>query len=146
MNTNGWVEVTSCPVCKGDQLAPFASVVSAPYFEAAFVDGTIHLATLVSYKRCGECGLVIQSPRMSDERIKKYYASGAYRATLGISQEAMDEDEERRANEVMAFLEKQQVAPRVHVDIGASRGLLLEKTKAKYGAAVLGIDPNIQYS
>jgi len=67
---------------------------------------------------------------MSDERIAQYYSSGLYRKTLGLSTEAMDADEKRRALDVAVWLDKRGIMPNSHADIGASRGYLLQEVGA----------------
>ena len=85
---------------------------------------------------CPACGLVAQSPRMSDERIEHYYSSGLYRMTLGISQDDMDADEKRRALDVAVWLDKRGIMPNSHADIGSSRGYLFQEV----GADIQGSD------
>jgi hypothetical protein len=136
---DGWIELYNCPHCRG-LTKPYKKTFSAPYLQADFCGGILPLATPVGYVECILCGLVIQSPRMTDERIAEYYTSGAYRATLGMSEEAMDFDERRRAQNVCAWLD---MKPESHADIGASRGFLLDLI----GAPVQkGYDINPKYA
>ena len=67
---------------------------------------------------------------MSDERIAQYYSSGLYRQTLGMTTEDMDADEKRRALDVAVWLDKRGIMPSSHLDIGSSRGYLLEEVGA----------------
>jgi hypothetical protein len=76
---------------------------------------------------------------MTDERIEYYYSSGLYRDTLGISVEAMDADEQRRAVDVAQWL---SLYPKKHLDIGASRGYLLNEIGAEVKH---GFDSNPNY-
>ena len=92
---------------------------------------------------CPDCGLVAQSPRMSDERITQYYSSGLYRQTLGMTTEAMDADEKRRGLDVAVWLDKRGIMPNSHADIGASRGYLLQEIGADIQS---GYDVNPGYS
>ena len=80
---------------------------------------------------------------MSDERIAQYYSSGLYRQTLGISQEAMDADEKRRALDVAVWLDKRGIMPNSHADIGSSRGYLLQEVAAEIQS---GYDVNPKYA
>jgi len=80
---------------------------------------------------------------MSDDRIAQYYSSGLYRETLGLSTEAMNADEKRRALDVAVWLDKRGILPNSHADIGASRGYLLDEV----GAGVRGgCDANPVYA
>jgi hypothetical protein len=77
---------------------------------------------------------------MSASRIDEYYSSGLYRETLGISVERMDADEQGRVGKVTEWL---NLHPESHVDIGASRGYLLQSI----GAPVQrGYDKNPKYA
>jgi hypothetical protein len=82
---------------------------------------------------------------MTDARIKEYYSSGVYRQTLGLSQVAMDDDEQQRAREIVDFLEDHKVEPTIHCDIGSSRGYLLDQTNALFGCTTIGRDLNLGY-
>ena len=120
---NGFVEVKQCPSCEGN-LKKHITAISAPAMVIQFCDGDLPVMTVTEYVECVSCGLVIQSPRMTDERIDHYYSSGLYRQTLGLSQEAMDADELARSLEVAKWT-LERCTPLSHVDIGSSRGYLL---------------------
>lgn len=136
---DGWIEIKDCPYCR-DELTPYKTAISAPAMLVNFCNGSLPMMVSVMYCRCKTCGLVVQSPRMTDERIDYYYSSGTYRNTLGISTEAMDADEKRRAVDVAQWL---NIHPDSHLDIGASRGdlLMLIDAKTKHG-----FDANPSYS
>lgn len=140
---NGWIQLTTCPNCHGSDLQPYETVTTAPYFEVMFCGGSLPVLTHSVFVRCDSCGLVMQSPRMTDERIAEYYSSGAYRQTLGVSVEYMDADEQRRADNISSWLWIQEVAPKRHLDIGCSRGYLLESVVANVQH---GFDSNPAYS
>lgn len=139
---DGWIEIKDCPYCR-DELTPYKTAISAPAMLVSFCNGSLPMLASVMYCRCKTCGLVVQSPRMTDERIEYYYSSGTYRATLGINAEAMDADEERRAVSVAHWLKLQGVYPDSHLDIGASRGYLLQNMGARVRH---GFDNNPSYS
>ena len=122
----GWIEVKECPYC-GGSVKPYKSVISAPAMLVTFCNGSLPMLASITYVKCS-CGLVIQSPRMTDKRIDYYYASGIYRDTLGISVEVMDADEQRRAVDVAKWLD---LYPKKHLDVGASRGYLLNEIGAE---------------
>jgi hypothetical protein len=140
---DGWLTITTCPNCTSGNLAPYETVYTAPLLYVDFCGGVLPVLTVTSYVNCPGCGLVIQSPRMTDERIAEYYSSGTYRDTLGLSVEYMDRDELRRAREVAGFLRTHNTAPQSHLDIGSSRGYLLQEV----GAPVqCGYDMNPSYA
>lgn len=135
----GWIEIKECPYCQ-NELTFYDAVDTAPTFGVEFCNGYLPVVTPSSFSQCVGCGLVMQSPRMTDERIDYYYSSGLYRQTLGLSTEYMDADETRRAKEVASWL---NIHPDSHLDIGASRGdlLMLIDAKIKHG-----FDSNPSYS
>lgn len=139
---NGWLKLDTCPDCGGG-LSQYDMAYTAPYFEVEFCNGRLPMVTVSNFKSCDACGLVVQSPRMTDERIIYYYSSGLYRDTLTLTSADMDADEQRRASDVADWLRQQSVKPKRHLDIGCSRGYLLESV----GASVQhGYDNNPSYS
>jgi hypothetical protein len=138
---DGWIEVTSCINCNAS-VVPYASVATAPYLMVTFSGGSLPVLTSTTYVKCEACGLVAQSPRMTDERIDQFYSSGLYRQTLGIPVESMDADELARARDISLWLRVHNIEPVSHLDIGASRGYLLKEV----GAPVqYGMDSNKEY-
>jgi len=130
-----WITSTTCYHCN-TSLQPYRTVISAPALTVEFCGGDLPVLTSSTFVICPACGLVAQSPRMSDDRIAQYYSSGLYRETLGLSTEAMDADEKRRALDVAVWLDKRGIMPNSHADIGASRGYLLSEV----GAEIRGSD------
>lgn len=138
---DGWIEVTSCINCNAS-VVPYQSVATAPYLMVTFCGGSLPVLTSTIYVKCEACGLIAQSPRMTDERINQFYSSGLYRQTLGIPVESMDADELERARDISLWLCVHNVEPSSHIDIGASRGYLLREV----GAVVqYGMDSNKDY-
>ena len=137
-----WITSTTCYHCN-TPLQPYRTVISAPALTVKFCSGDLPVLTSSTFVICPTCGLVAQSPRMSDKRIEQYYSSGLYRETLGLSTEAMDADEKRRALDVAVWLDKRGIVPNSHADIGASRGYLLQEVGAEIQAEY---DLNPRYS
>jgi hypothetical protein len=134
---DGWITISRCSFCDSSKLMPYKAVYSAPYLQIEFCNGAFPVLTPSTYIVCNDCGLVMQSPRMTDERIRYYYSSGTYRGSLGMTVEAMDADEKKRSDEVAAWLLSRGVTPKSHLDVGSSRGYLLENM----GAAIAhGLD------
>jgi hypothetical protein len=143
MTMDGWKTITACPNCNSGNLAPHDTVYTAPYVHVNFCNGILPVVTPTRYVKCQGCGLVIQSPRMTDERISYFYSSGAYRDTLGLSVDDMDRDELKRAGVLGGWLLSQKIYPERHLDIGCSRGYFLLTTKA---AVKHGYDNNPSWS
>lgn len=127
---DGQVVVSSC-ICGSSKLKPYKNVISAPVMHVEFCSGKILVNTLSRFMLCEDCGLVIQSPRMSDERISEYYESGMYRKTLGLSEEAMDKDEKYRAERVALWV-RETAIPENLLDIGSSRGYFAEAMRVPF--------------
>ena len=143
MTLPGFVEVRTCPFCGTDNLHHHKTVTSAPMHEIQFCGGPLSVRTLASYYECHTCGLILQTPRMTDERIAQYYASGLYRATLGIPQEVLDYSEKQRGEHLAEWLLVQHIRPASHLDIGCSRTYFLDMVDAP---DKLGFDENTVYA
>jgi SAM-dependent methyltransferase len=134
--------IHSCPICASSLLRPDQKVVtSQPHFN---YDAQVEFQTaaLVKYALCLGCGAYIQTPRMSDDDIHHYYADGLYREWLGVDQEQLDADELRRARLDASIIKDTCGIIDSHMDVGASRGYLLDEVGAR---ATLAIEPNREY-
>jgi hypothetical protein len=137
----GWQTVESCPLC-GAKVIEYRTVATAPYIIIDFLGGDFPVSAVVKFVRCTSCGLVIQSPRVTDERLQKFYTSGLYRQTLGTSQDAIDYDERSRALDLAKWL---TIRPATHLDIGCGRGFFLRETH-NLGADIMGYEPEEGYT
>ena len=137
-----WITSTNCYYCQ-THLIPHRTVISAPVLTVEFCGGDLPVMTSSTFVICPVCGLVAQSPRMSDERIAQYYSSGLYRQTLGMTTKDMDADEKRRALDISLWLDRRGIVPSSHADIGASRGCLLSEVGADTQS---GYDVNPKYA
>lgn len=138
----GWEVIEKCQNCGGN-VKYYGQVQTAPYLSVDFCGGDLPVCTITSYIMCDDCFLIMQSPRMTPERISEYYSSGLYRQTLGISVSSMDADEKRRSEGVARWLADKNVRPQSHLDIGCSRGYLLALVGAM---SKHGFDENPGYS
>ena len=134
-----WITVESCPLC-GSKLNQYYGDGRAPMLSHPDIFGGVTLAVITSYYQCLECGLIRQSPRLSDASLSELYSSGEYRRLLNLSQEAIDADELTRAKRIYPLIEGKFS----HLDIGCSRGYLLEMSRDD-GRKVLGVEPNAGY-
>ena len=137
-----WITPTNCYYCN-TPLIPHRTIISAPALTVEFCGGDLPVLTSSTFVICPACGLVAQSPRMNDKRIAQYYSSGLYRQTLGMTTEAMDADELRRAIDVAVWLDKRGIVPLSHADIGSSREFLLWEVGADIKS---GYDINPKYA
>lgn len=137
----GLLEIESCHYCGSKGLTFFKSVYSTPSLAVEFCDGYIPMITVANYVICPKCGLLMLSPRMTDERIDKFYESGEYRRTLGLRKELVVYTENERADSLLGFLIKHNIELKSHLDMGSGNGFFVEKTKHHYGSYSVGYDP-----
>lgn len=123
---DGWIEYQSCPHC-GGTLGGRRQYTSAPHLTVEFCGGSLPVKAVAVFVQCQTCGLILQSPRMSDERLELYYSSGNYRNTLGSTIDEMLADENKRAKETAEWL---HYYPESHLDIGCSSGAFLNAVGA----------------
>ena len=123
------VTVGACPLCQSTQSEPFESIDEG--------------SKPVSYRLCTECGLVYQSPRMSDAALKQYYQAeyvAQHQRAAGVSEKEL-RVQTGRARNLVQLLRPQVGSVTRHLDIGCSAGLLLEAVRAAYGCEGVGIEP-----
>lgn len=134
--------VSECPVCGNNNRQTAGAFRSSPQGKSNFGFAELDVAVIVYYERCMECGVLFQNPRMDDESMRRYYAEGHYRKFLGNID--VDGDEMERAKRVADSLQLESVTR--HLDIGCSRGYLLQETRKKYNCAIQGFDLNPEYA
>jgi 2-polyprenyl-3-methyl-5-hydroxy-6-metoxy-1,4-benzoquinol methylase len=133
--------VQNCPLCGGTSSTLF--------------DQRTFREILVSNRLCHECGLVYQSPRMSDEELEAFYEQ-EYRQLYQNSQEPSPKDlavQAGRAQSLVSFfagairssLSSERFTLRRHLDIGCSAGLLLQSFQHAYHCQPTGIEPGAAY-
>jgi cyclopropane fatty-acyl-phospholipid synthase-like methyltransferase len=135
------IKLTTCPVCGTEDFALMGSFFSPPSMNMETAYSYLPIAVRVSYDRCLRCGVIFQNPRMSDEAIEQYYSSGDYRLHTGKVN--VDEDEKERSWRIVNDLD---MIPTRHLDIGCSRGYLLQATKKSFGCGIQGVDTNPEYA
>ena len=112
------IVLEKCPLCNSKQIFKLSQVFTAPMMTIDINGEGMNMLTVSQFDLCYDCRIVFQNPRMTDDWYKEFYASGFYRKTLGISQQDMDNDEKRRAKDLMAYLEPMQLEIKCHKDIG----------------------------
>jgi hypothetical protein len=136
----------NCPWCGGNKITHNEHVsYTAPYLSVELHGAKIPMQTIALFSTC-ECGLIFQENKFSDKWYEWFYSSGTYRQTLGISQEEMDADEQRRADDLVEWLSVfDEMNINHHCDIGSSRGYLMENMRREYQCSVYGVEPNSDY-
>ena len=144
METKESEKKNPCPVCKSTTGFQYISqTTSTPHFTVKLDFGTVVAGVIVKYSRCLNCGLILQNPRMSDKEIEAFYTGGTYRSTMQNTPEELDKDEDLRAQTIASTLSKLNVNNiKRHLDIGASRGFLLDWVGAKVR---VGVELNEEY-
>lgn len=101
---------------------------------------------VITYDTCQSCGLEYQSPRMTEEEIKKYYEEGHYRKHVMASPEEQEQDEEDRAIRVSESIFKFYSAMKMkthtinHIDFGSSKGFLLDAITTEWDTATYAVE------
>lgn len=129
------VRVERCPLCRSES-------TEHSYFE------TTKNAGEDEYRICDRCGLVFQSPRMTQESLDAFYAA-EYRESVQGSAEPTDKDlrmQYARAKHLLEFLNLMPSSVSKCLDIGSSTGILLETLRNSYGCEGVGIEPGEAYA
>lgn len=96
---------------------------------------------------CENCGLVFQSPRMTEAEANLFYA-GEYRKLYQGTDRPVIKDvlvQRARARCLTNFLKKYVPTVDRFLDIGASAGELLQEVQRTYNAEVVGVEPGEAY-
>ena len=100
------------------------------------------------YRLCQRCGLVFQSPRMTEEELDRYYRE-AYAVEHQGVREAVTAKERHvqglRARHLVDLLLRNGAQVRRHLDIGSSAGLLMEAVAEAFGTETVGVEPGEVY-
>lgn len=134
--------ITFCPICASKNITQYHQSGFAPHVIFEIMPGVkIDAAVISRYFLCQNCHIIFQNPRMSDEELNKFYAEGYYRQTLNLTDKDKDDDERHRA-EIDSEIIKQYIGKVTsHLDLGCSRGFLLEAV----GATVkIGVESDIK--
>jgi 2-polyprenyl-3-methyl-5-hydroxy-6-metoxy-1,4-benzoquinol methylase len=127
------VNVDTCPLCNSS---------SSDLFDRRVVQ-----ASLVTNRLCKTCGLVYQSPRMSDEELESFYQKEyreVYQGSEGPNKKDLQVQRDR-ASALVAFT-RNKIRPGIrHLDIGSSTGMLLHGFQNEYQTEPVGVEPGIAY-
>ena len=123
-----------CPLCKLDNSSLFDQRKFRGY--------------QVTNRLCSNCGLVYQSPRMTEKELKEFYKS-EYRQIYQGTEKPGQKDiavQEARAVGIINLLRDSGVEQvKRFLDIGSSTGTLIELIKKDYRCDAFGIEPGSAY-
>ena len=126
-------EIKMCPLCGSNQ--------SVIFDQRNFRDQA------VTNRLCERCGLVYQSPRMTQAEADAFYAADyreMYQGDAGPTLKDLAVQKGRAAS-LLAFSQKHIQRINRHLDIGCSSGQLLLAFKSTYGCQPVGIEPGDAY-
>ena len=121
--------VMQCPLCGGGGSRPFDR-------------GEFH-GHLVENHICRACGLVYQSPRMTESESAEFYAE-EYRLLQEGSADPTARNmaaQDKRAGSLLEFTRPVIPAVSRHLDIGCSMGILLQHFLSNYHDQAVGVEP-----
>jgi 2-polyprenyl-3-methyl-5-hydroxy-6-metoxy-1,4-benzoquinol methylase len=125
--------VQACPLCGGRKFARFDRRTFRGYD--------------VVNQICESCGLILQSPRMTDSELDAFY-SGQYRTIYQGQEEPGAKDlavQRMRAAWLVEFIDRHSSGPSRYLDIGSSSGVLLETFQRRFDCLVVGVEPGDAY-
>lgn len=128
----------ACPCCKGTQWEQFSSM---PYSHGN-----------LNYQICSTCGLIFQSPQMSDEQRTAFYAENYRVFAFGQAippKIDLDIQINRAEHLVKIVREKhmnfKNLEGENHLDIGCGSGALIRRFQEVFGCNGTGIEPDESY-
>ncbi|HEX7621799.1 MAG TPA: class I SAM-dependent methyltransferase [Anaerolineales bacterium] len=122
--------VASCPLCGSSKNSPF----NRSTFQ--------HLQVI--NRICDHCGLVFQSPRMTEEETDEFYKHEYRRINQGGQEQPLAKEidiQVQRALALRKIVVKQVGKVSRHLEIGCSAGCLLQAIKEQYGCTSVGVEP-----
>jgi 2-polyprenyl-3-methyl-5-hydroxy-6-metoxy-1,4-benzoquinol methylase len=121
--------LSACPLCTDDR---------SKFFEEIKFRGQN-----VTYRLCEHCGLVYQSPRMTQAETSAFYAQEYRLLNEGSALPTRRNlaNQRGRAASLQAFSKPSISAIRQHLDIGCSTGSLLQVFQQAYQCQSIGIEP-----
>jgi 2-polyprenyl-3-methyl-5-hydroxy-6-metoxy-1,4-benzoquinol methylase len=126
-------DVKACPLC--------GSAESSLFDRRSFHQQDI------TNRLCKSCGLVYQSPRMSEAELEGFYQA-EYRRQYQGREDPVQKDvfvQRRRAEAALEFVHTRIQGISRHLDIGCSAGLLLQRFQRTYTCQPYGVEPGTAY-
>lgn len=129
------VDILNCPLCESPYKQHFADFQNK--------------GTCISYWLCSSCGLVYQSPRMSEHEQSEFY-SEHYRTHLFDQAEPPSFDiriQNERARHLSAIIKNNcgELAGKLHLDIGCGIGALINRIMNDHATKGTGVEPDRAY-
>lgn len=132
-----------CPICRSTNINLIRYVIETPDVVYKIMPRVnVNAAIISRFSLCRDCNLIFQNPRLSDKDLDLYYSRGYYRSVLSRPIKKADGDELSRARIDEAIINEQIGKVSAHLDVGCSRGYLLDLVSAKVG---VGVESNIGY-
>jgi 2-polyprenyl-3-methyl-5-hydroxy-6-metoxy-1,4-benzoquinol methylase len=96
----------------------------------------------VTNRICQKCGLVFQSPRLSEDGLDQYYRQeyiSQHQGYQGVSEKEL-RVQAGRARHLVSVLRCNNISVHLHLDIGSSTGALLQAVKRAFQCRSVGIE------
>lgn len=137
------IRLESCPVCQSSNITQYGWLgVSPGLITHEIMPGVkVNAAIVTRYNVCQSCNIIFQNPRLP-QALEKYYSLGVYRKLHHWTPKKADEGELKRAQTDTEIIKKYVNKLDSHLDIGCSRGYLLDAIGAKLK---VGVEPNANY-
>jgi 2-polyprenyl-3-methyl-5-hydroxy-6-metoxy-1,4-benzoquinol methylase len=122
-------DIRTCMVCGSERSAPF--------------DQRSYRGHRLTYRICQHCGLVFQSPRMTEAESTAFYAE-QYRLLQEGSRDPTARNRKAqtgRAASLLRFAQAEIPSVKRHLDIGCSLGVLLQHFQGVFHNQAVGVEP-----
>lgn len=118
-----------CPLCQHRILLPYGSAWE--------------FGIRWRYRLCTYCGLVFQSPRLTEAQSAEFYQTHYWAAHVGLEtpDEAIITYQKCRAEHLLNLVPHEGVIHRL-MDVGSATGVALEAARQMLGCEVVGIEPS----
>ncbi len=127
------IPITQCALCHHQQ--------------SVLLDQRSFRGTDILNHVCSGCGMVYQSPQLSETEQKAFYEEEyrqVYQGSAGPNAKDLS-IQKARADSLLEFMRSNGIKPRRHLDIGCSAGLLLQKFQEAFQDQPTGIEPGNAY-
>jgi 2-polyprenyl-3-methyl-5-hydroxy-6-metoxy-1,4-benzoquinol methylase len=126
------------------------SVIQCPLCSCSrsrFFDRRLFRGFPVENRICVDCGLVFQSPRMTENERAVYYQAEYRRSYQGVEGPITRDIvvQTARAEALIAFIHPKVTSIERCLDIGCSTGLILKNFQNQFGCLPVGIEPGNAY-
>ncbi len=136
------ITLKSCPNCN-TLIIPEYQIVNGGSVATEIMPGVkVNAVITVRYCICQNCRIIFQNPRLTDKELDRFYSQNYYRKSINLTSKEIDKDELNRAEFDAEIIKKHVGKVKSHLDIGGSRGYLLNKIGAQDKVIV---EPNVKY-